>query len=82
MEIKEFYERYWEMIKFRNEFKLPKIVLNTYDDEHYIQKSETFKILKQNISKYGVPKILDIGAGNRKLKEFINLGFGEKVINN
>ncbi|MDN5345657.1 MAG: hypothetical protein PWQ73_154 [Petrotoga sp.] len=73
MEFKEFYDRYWELIKFRNEFNLPKIVLNAWDDFSYIQESDTFKILKSHIIKYKNPKILDIGAGDKKLKEIINL---------
>lgn len=73
MDINEFYERYWELIKYRVEFKLPKIVLNAWDDINYIPKTDTFRILKSNVVKYNNPKILDIGAGNKNLEKVIKL---------
>lgn len=73
MEINEFYERYWELIKYRNEFNIPKTVLNTWDDEGTIFKTDSFKVLALQIKKYNKPAILDIGAGNRHLKDTLGL---------
>jgi len=73
MEIKEFYARYWELIKFRNDFRPPKIVLQAWDDEKTIKNTDTYKILLDCFKKYNNPHILDIGAGDRRLKKIIEL---------
>jgi len=73
MEIKEFYERYWELIKFRNDFRPPKIVLQAWDDEKTIKNTDTYKILLECFKKYNNPHILDIGADDRLLKKIIEL---------
>jgi len=71
MEIKELHERYWELLKFRNAYRTPKIVLKAWDDEKNIHQSDTFKVIRSNICEYNNPKILDVGAGDRKLKKVI-----------
>ena len=38
MEIKEFYERYWELIHYREEYKPSATVLNTWDGLETINK--------------------------------------------
>lgn len=73
MDIKEFNERYWELIKYRDEFSLPKIVLNAWDDEKTISKTDSFKVLAALFQKYKTPKILDVGAGDRRLRKTIDL---------
>lgn len=73
MEIKEFYERYWELIKFRNDYSPPKTVLNAWDDEQTISRTDSFKVLKSRFKEYVQPKILDVGAGDRRFKEIIQL---------
>jgi 2-polyprenyl-3-methyl-5-hydroxy-6-metoxy-1,4-benzoquinol methylase len=73
MEIKEFHERYWELIKFRNDFNPSRIVLQSWDDEKTVTQTDTFKILKYCLEEYSTPKILDVGAGSRKLKRTIEI---------
>jgi predicted SAM-dependent methyltransferase len=73
MDIKEFYERYWELIKFRNDYSPPKIVLNAWDGEQTYSRTDSFKVLKNRFREYNQPKILDVGAGDRRMKKIIEL---------
>jgi predicted SAM-dependent methyltransferase len=78
MEIKEFYERYWELVKYRNEFHFEKNILNVWDDEKNISKNDSFIILARKFNEYIMPSILDVGAGDRrfeKILELMNLNF-------
>lgn len=76
MDINDFYKRYWELIQFRNEFKFHKKVLKAWDNMEFIELSDTFKIIKSKL-KDSSPKILDVGAGDRKLLKII-----EKICDN
>lgn len=73
MTINEFYERYWELIKFRGGFRNPKIVLNAWDDDKTIFKTDTFKVYNQTFHKYENPSVLDIGAGSRRFYKTMQL---------
>ncbi len=68
MEINKFYERYYEFTRFRRSYPLPKKVINVSDN--FID-SGTYPIINNIVKKYEHPKILDIGAGHRKLDQMI-----------
>jgi hypothetical protein len=81
MDINEFYERYWELIKFRKDFVPPKIVLKAWDNYETITETDTYKILIEYISKYQNPTILDVGADEKNLKKYWILLILELFIN-
>lgn len=72
MLLNEFYERYWELIEFRKEFSFSREVLKTWDELDKIEKTGTFFIIKEQLIKIKNPKILDIGAGDRKFLYVLN----------
>lgn len=46
----------------------PEKILKAWDDLLTIEKTDTFQLLKNRITKYKEPKVLDIGAGGEKTK--------------
>ena len=54
-------------------FRLPKTVLNAWDDEQTVSLTDSFKVLKNLFIEYPQLKFIDIGGCDKRLKKIIEL---------